>query len=190
MISQRLIRLVEQNADRLNNDLIAELRRDPRSAAYHRLSDEDLHERGQDLFRNLGQWLSARTEFAVQNRYQALGRKRCQEGLPLSQVVFALTRAKGRLLDFIRSSVAGESSAELPLEYELAWAIAVFFDKAIYHTVAGFEEAARAPAVPAPVAATAQPAPPRQPPSREILLDRDDLDLAVSRSGDIGESGG
>ena len=69
MISRRLVQLVEQSADRLTNDLIAAVRRDPRSAAYHRLSDQDLHERALDLFRNLGLWLSARTEFAVQTRY-------------------------------------------------------------------------------------------------------------------------
>ena len=158
MISQRLIRLVEQNADRLTNDLIAEIRRDARTAAYHKMSDEDLHERALDLYRNLGQWLSARTEFAVQNRYQAFGRRRFQEQIPFSQVLFALTLAKNQVLNFIRGAVAAESAAELPLEYELSLAISQFYDKALYHAAVGYEDAARAAQAPAAEPAVVSPA--------------------------------
>ncbi len=192
MISQRLLRLVQQNADRLTNDLTAELRRDPRTGAYHKLSEEDLHERALDLFHNLGQWLSSRTEFAVQTRYEAFGRRRFQERIPFSQALFALTTAKNILLNFIRGAVAAESAAELPLEYELAAAVSQFFDKALYHAATGYEDAARAALAPSRVAeaAPARPGAPeaaRKPLSRE---DSHDLDMEVSRSGDVGESAG
>ncbi len=191
MISQRLLRLVQQDADRLTNDLIAEIRRDPRTAAYHRLSEEDLHERALDLFHNLGQWLSSRTEFAVQTRYEAFGRRRYQEKIPFSQVMFALTTAKNILLDFIRG-VAAESAAELPLEYELALAISQFYDKALYHAAAGYEDAAKAALAPARTAEpiSQRPGAPeteRRPHTHE---ERHELGLEVSRSGDIGESAG
>jgi hypothetical protein len=188
MISRRLIQLVEQNADRLTNDLIEAVRRDPRTAAYHRMSDEDLHERAHDLFRNLGQWLSARTEFAVQSRYEAFGRRRFQEGIPFSHVLFALTIAKTLLLEFLRDSVSGDP-VELPLEYELAAAISQFCDKAAYHAAVGYEQAALAlahrppEAEPAPTSARS---PVGRPPASEV----EELDFAVSRSGDIGESAG
>lgn len=191
MISQRLLRLVQQNADRLANDLIAEVRRDPRTAAYHKLSDEDLHERALDLFHNLGQWLSSRTEYAIQTRYEAFGRRRYQEKIPFSQVLFALTTAKSILMNFIRGAVAAESVSELPLEYELVLAISQFYDKAIYHAAVGYEDAARAALTPSraaePVAAAASP---RKPLDREVAVEGHDLELEVSRSGDIGESGG
>lgn len=191
MISQRLLRLVQQNADRLANDLIAEVRRDPRTAAYHKLSDEDLHERALDLFHNLGQWLSSRTEYAIQTRYEAFGRRRYQEKIPFSQVLFALTTAKSILMNFIRGAVAAESVSELPLEYELVLAISQFYDKAIYHAAVGYEDAARAALTPSraaePAAAAASP---RKPLDREVAVEGHDLELEVSRSGDIGESGG
>ena len=195
MISQRLIRLVEQNADRLTNDLIAAVRRDPRTLAYHRMSDDDLHERALDLFRNLGQWLSARTEFAVQTRYEAFGRRRFQEGIPFSQILFALTTAKTILLDFIRGSVAAESTAELPLEYELVLSITQFYDRAIYHASVGYEVAARAAqesprVIEAQAARVAVSDSLSRPVGRETALDQDDLDFSVSRSGDIGEYAG
>lgn len=190
MISRRLIQLVEHNADRLTNDLIEAVRRDPRGGAYHRMSDEDLHERAHDLFRNLGQWLSARTEFAVQTRYEAFGRRRFQEGIPFSHVLFALITAKTLLLDFVRGSISGDA-AELPLEYELVRAICQFYDKAIYHASVGYEQAARALAHPPPEAEPAtSPAVSRLPVDRTAVLEGEDLDFAISRSGDIGESGG
>jgi hypothetical protein len=193
MISQRLIRLVAQNADRLSNDLIVEVRRDPRTTAYHKLSEEDLDERAHDLFRNLGQWLSSRTEFALQNRYEAFGRRRCQEGIPFSQLLFALNISKNMLLSFIRGAAAAESASELPLEYELSLSITQFYDKAIYHAAAGYEAAARASAEPPPVElAVTLPGNEvtRKPLSREVTVENHDLGLEVSRSGDIGESGG
>jgi len=187
MISQRLLRLVQQNADRLTNDLIAEVRRDARTPAYHKLSEEDLHERALDLFHNLGQWLSSRTEFAIQTRYEAFGRRRYQEKIPFSQVFFALTTAKNILLNFIRGAVAAESVSEMPLEYELALAISQFYDKALYHAAVGYEDAAKAALVPSWVA---EPAAPRKPLDREAASQAHELELDVSRSGDIGESGG
>ena len=191
MISQRLLRLVQQNADRLTNDLITEVRRDPRTTAYHKLSEEDLHERALDLFHNLGQWLSSRTEFAIQTRYEAFGRRRYQEKIPFSQVFFALTTAKNILLNFIRGAVAAESIAELPLEYELALAIGQFYDKALYHAAVGYEDAAKASQAPSRVAeAMVVPAGPRKPLEREVSLENHDVEIEVSRSGDIGESAG
>jgi hypothetical protein len=193
MISHRLLRVVQQNADRLTNDMIAEIRRDPRASAYHELSEEDLHERALDLFHNLGQWLSARTEFAVQTRYQAFGRKRYQEKIPFSQALFALTTAKSLLLNFIRGAIAADSPAELPLEHELVISISQFFDKALYHAAAGYEDAARAAQAPShfpeAVPARANNASAR-PVARESRSEGHDLGLEVSRSGDIGESAG
>lgn len=189
MISRRLIQLVEQNADRLTNDLIEAVRRDPRTGAYHRMSDEDLHDRAHDLFRNLGQWLSARTEFAVQTRYEAFGRRRFQEGIPFSHVLFALTIAKTLLLEFLRDSVSGDP-AELPLEYELGAAISQFYDKAVYHAAVGYEQAALALAHRPPDEAEPAPPPVRRPVDRQPVSDGEDLDFAISRSGDIGESAG
>jgi len=189
MISRRLIQLVEANADRLTHDLIDAVRRDPRTAAYHRMSDEDLHERALDLFRNLGQWLSARTEFALQTRYEAFGRRRFQEGIPFSNVLFALHTAKTILLDFLRGSASGEPG-ELPLEHELVVAVSQFYDKAVYHAAVGYEQAARTlahrPAEALVAAAAAHVASPRAPET----IESEELDFAVSRSGDIGESGG
>ena len=195
MISQRLLRVVQQNADRLTNDLIAEIRRDPRTSAYHKLSEEDLHERALDLFHNLERWLSSHTEFAVQNRYEAFGRRRYQEKIPFSQVFFALTTAKSILLNFIRGAVVAESAAELPLEYELVLAICQFYDKTLYHAAVGYEDAARA-ALTAPSVAEPEPARPgapdatRKPLSREVEVENHELEFGVSRSGDIGESAG
>jgi hypothetical protein len=190
MISQRLVRLVEQNAERLIQDLIADLRRDPRTSAYHGMTDEELHERGLDLFHNLGHWLSARTEFAIQTRYEALGRRRYQEKTPLSQVLCALLLAKIRLLDFLHGAASGEA-AELPLEYELALAISQFWDKTVYYTARGYEAAGWARPSEA-AAALGEPACEvvRKPLSRESAPEPEDLDLHVSRSGDIGETGG
>ena len=192
MISQRLLRLVQQNADRLTNDLIAEVRRDPRTSAYHKLSEEDLHERALDLYHNLGQWLSARTEFAVQTRYEAFGRRRYQERIPFSQVMFALTTAKNILFNFIRGAVAAESAAELPLEYELALAISQFYDKALYHAATGYEEAAKAALAPPRTAevVSSRPGAPETPRQPHTPEERHELGLEVSRSGDIGESAG
>lgn len=139
MLSARLVQMIEDHAEQLTRGVVHDLQTNPRTAAYHTLSREELDRRAYDVYHNLGRWLSHKTDDAIEASYSALGKKRSAEGIPLSEVVYALVLTKYHLRDYIRSVGLGTSAMELYQEQELHRLVGHFFDKAIYYTVKGYE---------------------------------------------------
>jgi len=139
MLSARLVKIIEEHAEDMSRSLISHLRSDDRVATLVRASQDDLEQRAYDVYHNLGRWLSDKTEEHVEATYGGLGRTRAVEGVPLSEVVYALVLIKEHLREYIRAVGLVDSAVELYLEEELHLLIGHFFDKAIYHTVKGYE---------------------------------------------------
>ena len=188
MISQRLIEQIHESANRLTNDLIERLQTDSRSTAYRTIPRERLIALKDDLYQNLGSWLSTRSKSAVKARYVRLGRERYLEGIPLSELIFGLSVTKSMLVDFIRHCMPGRAE-ELNLEYDLVISIGEFFDEAIYFAAVGYDDAHRAQLGAAPSSSEgADDAVEKKQPVR--TSQPVDEDWAVSRSGQIGEASG
>ena len=193
MISKRLVEEIERQAAKLTGELIEAIRREERAETYHAFATEKLRELAADLYQNLGGWLHSRSEFALEQHYVKVGRDRFHFGIPLEQVIFALTFSKAKLLQFINGSIAGDSS-ELSLELQLVSSISHFFDKVIYHVVVGYEDARKAaqgaqrsvgetrPKV-VSKAHRSHTIPP-------VEVSEEELNLPISRGGEIGETSG
>ena len=191
MISQKLLRFVQENANRLTTDLVQALQEHPRTYGYRSISPDRLIELKSDLYVNLGKWLSARSKFALESRYRKLGRQRYLDGIPLSHVIHALNLTKTMLLHYIRRALPGDSG-ELTLEHELVLAISEFFDEAIYFASMGYEDACRASlASPeqAEIAKKLSAGIPRLSSALQVE-EQGEIDLPISRAGDIGEASG
>lgn len=139
MLSARVVHLIEDHAEELSRGLLDDLQSNPRTPAYHRLDREELRSRLYDVFRHLGRWLGDTTEEHVEVVYNELGRKRRAEGIPLGEVVCALILTKYHLRDYIRTCGLMDSAVELYQEQELQRRVGRFFDRAVYHTVRGYE---------------------------------------------------
>jgi hypothetical protein len=142
MLSARLVRMIEDHAEELARGAVRDLQSHTRTAAYHKLSPEQLHRRVYDVYHNLGRWVGEKAEAAIEATYSELGRRRHAEGVPVSQVVYALILTKDHLRDYIRTTDVVDSAVELYQEEELNRMVGHFFDKAIYFTVKGYEAAA------------------------------------------------
>ena len=139
MIVGGLMRLIEIHADPLTDRLAQRLRTDPRTTAYRRLDEREVRGRAHRVYRNLSRWLYQASEQLVEEEYVSLGRERRREGVPLSQVVAALLLTRRNLWEFVESEAAGETALELRQQLELELLVVRFFDRAIYHTVRGYE---------------------------------------------------
>lgn len=139
MISGKLISIIETNADNLITSLIQELRTNNRTSTYRNFSDAQMAERTKNVYRNLSSWLGDKTEDDIKEMYNALGRERRGENIPLSHVVSALIITRNHLRRFIENEVVSNSTLEIYQEMEFINYITVFFDKAIYHTIVGYE---------------------------------------------------
>ncbi|MGD1156326.1 MAG: hypothetical protein ABSA41_10900 [Terriglobia bacterium] len=142
MLSVRLVQMIEDHADELTQGLISSLQSNPRTPHYHNLTYEELHYRTYSVYRNLGHWLSHKSEEPIEASYTDLAKRRFAEGVPLEEVVFALISTKNHLDDYVRSMGLMDSAVELHQERELKRLVGNFFDKAIYYTVRAYEHQA------------------------------------------------
>ena len=141
MLVGRLVALIEDHAVELTAQMVRKVREDPRMAAYHRFDDEDLGERAHMVYTNLGKWLGDTSEGLVEEEYFRLGKLRCGEGIPLSQVVWALLLSRRNLWNFIGLK-SGDTASDLRHQLDLELLVVRFFDRAILHAVRGYESGA------------------------------------------------
>ena len=138
MLIARLVSLIEDHADELTARLVRRLREDPRTSEYRRLDEAELAGRVHDVFAHLGRWLERASEGRVEEEYFRLGNTRREEGIALSQVVSALLLTRRNLWEFV-DSLGGDTILELRQQLDLELLVVRFFDRAIYHTVRGYE---------------------------------------------------
>ena len=134
----RLVDLIEDHADELTERLVHRVREDPRTIGYRQFDDQELGKRAREVYSHLGQWLGATSESAVESEYFRLGEIRRAEGIPLSEVVMALLLVRRNLWQFVESQGAN-TSLELRQQLDLELLVVRFFDRAIFHTVRGYE---------------------------------------------------
>jgi len=136
-----LVKLIEDRADELTELMVGKVRESPRMPAYHRFGDAELGERARLVYANLGKWLERESEGMVEEEYSRIGRLRCQERIPLSQLVWGLLLTRRTLWEFIEKQ-GWETLSDLQRSLDLEILVVRFFDRAIIHAVAGYESKA------------------------------------------------
>ena len=179
MISRKLVSQIESHSDRLAREVVEAVRSDPKTSAYEALQHDELRKAVDEVLRNLGSWLTSRSQAAIENRYLKIGIQRRHAGIPQSQLVRALHIVQETVLRFVRTSVLA-SPDEMGLEADLAMAVAEFFDSAVYGAALGYESAE--PAEVQAASAGYKPAAPE--PVEDVDWD------PTSRAGEVGEVSG
>jgi hypothetical protein len=150
MLGARLLLLIQAHAGPLTHDVVQDLITNERTAAFRRLDQADVEMRVSALFNNLGKWIGDADENAVQAEYEEMGRSRFREGVPVSELIYALLITKHHLRRYIREhglvDFAGDrivTEELLPVELhsiqELNYQVGEFFDRALYHLARGHE---------------------------------------------------
>lgn len=114
-----------------------EVRSTPRYRDYH--DTGELLRDTEAMYHYLALWLrTGEWDPRVDPHYQRIGRVRRQEGFKLSEVVSGILLAKGHLWE----GLGAGRQLSIALELEVHKALRLFYDRAIYNTVRGYEEAA------------------------------------------------
>ena len=152
-ISDKLVELIERNADSLANAWIREIKKSRRTPTFAKFDDAELFKRAVPIYSRLGRWISRETtREPIARQYLALGRQWAREGFALSEVIEALVIARRLLWLKVLSEGLLDTALELLKALELNNRTVYFFDRAMYYTGVGFEqETAGVPAgAPAP----------------------------------------
>ena len=153
MLAIRLIQLIENHAVSLTHEAMQDILTNEHTASFRRVPRTELAPRIAALYQNLGKWLGDPSDDAICKEYEQLGRTRFRQGIPFSEIVFALMLTKQHLRKFIREHGLVTFSGDhvtpdelVPLELyaiqELNYLVGDFFDRALYHLVRGYESAA------------------------------------------------
>jgi hypothetical protein len=155
MLAAHLLTLIQSHAGPLTREVVKDLRTNERTQAFRRLDPVDVETRVSALFYNLATWIGNADREAVRSEYEGMGRDRFREGVPVSELVYALVITKQHLRRYIREyglvDFAGDRIVPqelLPLELhsiqELNYQVGEFFDRALYHLARGHESEASA----------------------------------------------
>jgi hypothetical protein len=138
--SDKLVSLIERNADSLSRKWAKLVQTHPSTSTYHDCDPDKLFERAFRVYGQLGSWVSqemGRTEVAKQ--YTALGVQRRKEGVLLSELIQALIITR-RVLWF---EVIEERFLDTPRDFRLALElnnrVVQFFDRAVFFATIGYE---------------------------------------------------
>ena len=142
----RLVRLIETHADRLAHGLQHKFQHVKHCDDLRKVPAAELKDRSYEIYRNLSDWLTAKSEAEIEHRYVALGQRRASQGVALSNVLWAITTTKEHLWEFLDSEGFAEKPVELFGELELLHRIEMFFDRALYYVAVGYEKAAKSAA--------------------------------------------
>jgi hypothetical protein len=116
---------------------LPEVREERTTPTYHSYADvEELKRDTLALYHYLALWLrTGEWDPRIDTHYQRIGRDRRAAGFSLSEVISAILLAKRHLWNGI---IVGKQMS-VALELQVSKSISLFYDKAIYHTILGFE---------------------------------------------------
>lgn len=141
MLAYKLVRLIEANSDTLAAGLLAKVQDSELTRSYRNVPAEDLKRRVYDVYRHLGQWLLGKSSFDIEQRYQEIGARRVQQGVPLSEVVWVIILTKENLWEFLEKESLPEHPNDAFGALEMLRLLDQFFDRATFYASVGYERA-------------------------------------------------
>jgi len=142
MLSDKLVKLIEENAEKLTARWIEDVTTNSSTPSYKNFSRDELHNKVYDVYQRLGHWLEGgTTKQEIARHYTRVGRTRCLEKFKLSEVIYATILAKRHLLLFIDEQGFFHDMYGARIQLEFHDRINVFFDKIIFFETLGYENA-------------------------------------------------
>jgi hypothetical protein len=141
MLAYRLVRLIEAHSDALAAGLLHTVQSSKLTRDYKKVPEEELKQRVYEIYRHLGEWLLAKTEFDINERYREIGARRAEQNVPLSQLVWVIVLTKENLWEYLKHEAGIERPAEIFGELEMLQLLDQFFDRAIFYAAVGYENA-------------------------------------------------
>ncbi len=141
MLYRKFISLVEDHAELLTQQWIEEVKTNPATPGYKKISNEVLHRRAYDDYVRLGNLLlEEEPSFHKQAaHYMKLGMERAAEGIKLSELLYAFILSRVVLWRFVVDQGVINGTLDLQQALEFYQKVTNFYDKAAYFVAAGYE---------------------------------------------------
>lgn len=155
MYALKLAQLIESRAEHLSKHLAQRLKKSDQCAELlRRVPSDELQRRSHEIYRDLSEWLLSRAESEIAKRYVGLGMRRAQQGVPYTNLLWAVSATKDYLWAFMLDEGLFAEPIDLIGEVDLLHSMDRFFDQILYFMAMGYESA-RCPESEQPTAAYA-----------------------------------
>ena len=141
MLAYRLVRLIETHSEPLAEGLLAKLQACDKCRSFQKVPSYEFRQRVYEIYHNLGEWLLSKKEEDVARRYTDIGRRRFGQGVPLSELIWAILLTREFLWEYLKRDAVVEKPVEVFGELEMLQLLETFFDRAIYYAALGYERA-------------------------------------------------
>ena len=141
MLAYRLVRLIENHSERLAESLLERLKTCDKCTAFHKVPAQEFRQRVYEVYDHLGEWLLGKKEEDIARRYEEIGARRAAQGVPLSQLLFAIVLTRDHLWEYLKHEAGVEKPVEVFGELEMLQLLEQFFDRASYYAAVGYERA-------------------------------------------------
>ncbi len=148
-ISDKLVKLIERDADQMTKNWLSNVQKHPATPTYHIYDKKKLYQRAFRVYSQLGKWISrATSKEDIAKYYTALGKQRQQEGFALSEVIQALIITRRHVWLKVLSEGLLDTALDHHQALELNNRVVLFFDRAIFFTSLGYEKTDLSPISP------------------------------------------
>jgi hypothetical protein len=154
VIAAKLVELIEIHARQLTSEVAHDLITNERTRGFGAVRVQDLEQRIFQILNHLGDWIGDARSEKVHAEFADWGHRRFDQGIPLSELIYAVIILKQHLRRYISDNGLVDASFPrverdyvLPLHLhglqELNARVGQFFDEALYYLARGYEERAR-----------------------------------------------
>ncbi len=139
-LSDKLVRIIENNADTIARNWLEDVRTSKSTPSYALANRERTFQRSLTIISQFQKWLGGEyTDQHVRNFYKDLGKERKKEGFMLSEVISALSLLRKHIWEFALLHHMWNRTIDIYMSLELENRMVLFFDRAAFHVVKGFE---------------------------------------------------
>lgn len=145
MLAYRLVRLIETHSERLAEGMLERLRSCDKCNDFNKVPAQEFRQRVYELYDHLGEWLLGKKEEDIARRYREIGARRAAQGVPLSQLLYAIVLTRDHLWEYLKHEAGVEKPVEVFGELEMLQLLEQFFDRALYYAAIGYEHGVKTP---------------------------------------------
>ena len=142
MRAPKLVQHMKTDAVRMSEGLILKIRNSERcSELFIKVPAEEQKRYALEIYRDLTDWLAAESDAVIESRYVNLGIRRANQGVPFTQLFWAVCIAREYLWEHMQQECLLEEPVEFWGGVMLLRSLNQFFDRALYFTLLGYLKA-------------------------------------------------
>lgn len=142
MPAAKLVQHLRDNADSMSERLLEKIRNSGSCRdLLLRVPAEEHKHYSRNVYLDMMEWLASDSNPAIESRYLELGTRRAHQGVPVSQLFWAVCIARAYLWEYIQQECLLDEAVEFWGGVMLLRSVNQFFDRALYATLVGYQKA-------------------------------------------------